>query len=129
MSDTIRLAPLPRSVSEARRFVAERSSDLPREVRDVLELCVAELAANCVLHAITHFTVTVSRENSLRIEVTDVGLGSVQPRDPSDHDLRGRGLRIVAALADSWGVLPAPQPPGKTVWAEFELAKATVLGH
>lgn len=129
MSDTIRLAPLPRSVSEARRFVAERSNDLPRAVRDALELCVAELAANCVLHAVTHFTVTVSREDSLRIEVADVGLGSVRPRDPSDNDLRGRGLRIVAALADSWGVLPAPQPPGKTVWAEFALARATVLGH
>jgi len=51
MSGTIRLAPLPRSVSEARHFVVEQTYDLPRTVRDALELCVAELAANCVLHA------------------------------------------------------------------------------
>ena len=127
MREAIRLPPLPKSVTEARRFVAGHTGDLPRPVRDALELCVSELAANCVLHAITHFTVTVIRDGKLCVEVADVGLGSVQPRAAHDNDLRGRGLRIVAALADSWGVRPAQPPPGKTVWIEFDLAQAAAV--
>jgi len=124
MSGTIRLAPLAKSVSEARRFVVEQTYDLPRAVRDALELCVSELAANCVLHAASSFSVTVIRSNSVRIEVTDAGDGSVELRNASAKDVRGRGLRIVEALSDDWGVLPSDQPPGKTVWAQFDLARA-----
>jgi hypothetical protein len=29
----------------------------------------------------------------------------------------GRGLALVAALAEDWGVIPPPGAPGKTVWA------------
>jgi anti-sigma regulatory factor (Ser/Thr protein kinase) len=128
MRDTIRLQPLPRSVREARRFVAALTDDLPQPMREALELCVSELAANCVLHALTRYTVTVIREEDLRIEVADTGFGTVQPRDPYDNDLRGRGLRIVAALADSWGIQPALTPPGKTVWIQFDLAHPATLG-
>jgi len=124
MSDTIRLTPLPKSVSEARRFVVEQTYDLPRAIRDALELCVSELAANCVMHAVSDFSVTVIRTGGVRIEVTDVGSGSVEPRAVSDREIRGRGLRIVEALADAWGVRPADQLPGKTVWVQFDLAQA-----
>jgi anti-sigma regulatory factor (Ser/Thr protein kinase) len=126
MSDTIRLAPLPKSVSEARRFVVEQTYDLPRAVRDALELCVSELAANCVLHAASNFSVTVIRADGVRIEVSDVGSGSVQPREVTDREFRGRGLRIVQALADAWGVQPAERPPGKTVWVQFDLASSNL---
>ena len=125
MSGTIRLAPLPRSVSEARHFVVEQTYDLPRTVRDALELCVAELAANCVLHAASSFSVTVIRSSGVRIEVTDAGSGAVLPREATDREARGRGLRIVSALADDWGVLPSAQPPGKTVWVQFDLAHSS----
>jgi len=124
MSGTIRLAPLPKSVSEARRFVVEQTYDLPRAVRDALELCVSELAANCVLHAVSTFSVTVIRSDGVRIEVTDTGSGAVEPREAGEREARGRGLRIVQALADAWGVLPSEQPPGKTVWVEIDLARA-----
>lgn len=124
MSDTIRLTPLPKSVSEARRFVVEQTYDLPRAVRDALELCVSELAANCVMHAVSEFSVTVIRSGGVRIEVTDLGTGSVEPRTVSDREVRGRGLRIVEALADAWGVRPADKLPGKTVWVQFDLAQA-----
>lgn len=124
MSGTIRLAPLAKSVSEARRFVVEQTYDLPRAVRDALELCVSELAANCVLHAASNFSVTVIRSNSVRIEVTDNGNGAVELRNASAKDVRGRGLRIVEALSDDWGVMQSDQPPGKTVWAQFDLARA-----
>jgi hypothetical protein len=36
-----------------------------------------------------------------------------------DEDAEGgRGLEIVAALADDWGVYPLPDGPGKTIWFE-----------
>ena len=124
MTGTISLAPLAKSVSEARRFVVEQTYDLPRAVRDALELCVSELAANCVLHAASNFSVTVIRSGGVRIEVTDAGSGAVELRNATAKDVRGRGLRIVEALSDAWGVQPAEQPPGKTVWAQFDVARA-----
>jgi len=33
----------------------------------------------------------------------------------------GRGLMIVAAVADRWGAVPRSKGPGKTVWAECVL--------
>ena len=119
MTDTIRLHPGAQSVSAARRFVLERTDGLSPELREKLELCVAELAANCVLHAATSFSVTVTCADSVRIDVTDTGAGLAEARDASQRDTHGRGLRIIEALADEWGVLPAPTPPGKTVWLKF----------
>lgn len=65
--------------------------------------------------------------NRLRIEVTDTrgdslppGPGAVKP--PEGDAESGRGLLIVEALADHWGVTPGPVPR-KTVWAEIELVR------
>lgn len=121
VTDTIRLHPVAHSVRTARQFVLACTEGLPAGLRDDLELCVSELATNCVLHAATSFTVTVTCAESVRIDVTDTGPGSAEPRVPAGHDAHGRGLRIIEALADEWGVSPAPTPPGKTVWLRFEL--------
>ncbi|WP_398939687.1 ATP-binding protein [Streptomyces sp. IB201691-2A2] len=57
---------------------------------------------------------------TLRIEVTDTRgdqpVPGPQHRRPTAES--GRGLVIVEALADRWGVIPGP-PPRKTVWAEI----------
>ena len=121
MTDTIRLHPDALSVSAARRFVLEHTDELSPELREKLELCVGELATNCVLHAATNFSVTITCADSVRIDVTDAGAGLAEARDPTERDTHGRGLRIIEALADEWGVLPASTPPGKTVWLKFQL--------
>lgn len=62
----------------------------------------------------------------LRIELTDtrgdrlppVGPGNTAP--PADDSESGRGLLIVEALADRWGVVLGPVPR-KVVWAETSL--------
>ncbi|GHH69247.1 hypothetical protein GCM10018793_01410 [Streptomyces sulfonofaciens] len=41
-------------------------------------------------------------------------------RRPSADEDHGRGLLLVAALADAWGSAPRCGP-GKCVWAEFQL--------
>ncbi|MEV6853578.1 ATP-binding protein [Streptomyces microflavus] len=89
---------------------------------------VAELAANASVHGRVQgrdfqLTLAVSGR-TLRIEVTDTrgdsappGPGAVKaPEDDSEH---GRGLLIVEALADHWGIAPGPVPR-KTVWAEID---------
>ncbi|MGI5455636.1 ATP-binding protein [Streptomyces sp. CA-249302] len=86
---------------------------------------VAELASNAVLHGRVpgrDFRLRLkvyADPGTLRIEVTDArGDRIPQVHAPvSDEAESGRGLRIVAAYADRWGVEEAPAG-GKTVWAE-----------
>ncbi|MFJ4962419.1 ATP-binding protein [Streptomyces sp. NPDC088729] len=87
-------------------------------------LVVSELATNALLHGAirgrlfrVHLTLTAS---ALRIAVSDPR-GERLPclREPDAEDCYGRGLQIVARLADDWGV--EPRTVGKTVWAELAL--------
>ncbi|WP_078854199.1 ATP-binding protein [Streptomyces sp. NRRL F-5135] len=89
---------------------------------------VAELAANAVTHGRTpgrDFRLTVRRPapGLLRIEVTDTRearLPHFPPahRTPPGESESGRGLLVVTALADRWGVVTGPAPC-KTVRAEL----------
>jgi GAF domain-containing protein len=110
---------------------------LPPEVVDDAETVVSELVTNAVLHARTPLELLVTpRDPGLRLELVD---GSPDPPLPTpiepaalqgllggDEDSEllldvftsrttGRGLAIVGALADQWGV--DPLPTGKKVWA------------
>ncbi|MFD4903346.1 ATP-binding protein [Streptomyces sp. NPDC058411] len=89
---------------------------------------VAELAANAAVHGRVsgrdfRLGLVVHRDTLLRIEVTDtrgerLPAAGVPPEDAES----GRGLLIVGALADRWGVDVGPAPR-KTVWAELDLGR------
>ncbi|MFB7085559.1 ATP-binding protein [Streptomyces sp. NPDC056296] len=107
------------------RLLAERQLDdwgLPSE--EVTQV-VAELASNAVLHGRVpgrdfRLALWLRTDGTLRVEVTDAR-GDRVPRaaDPVAEDAEsGRGLRIVAAYADRWGVDEGPAP-AKTVWVEM----------
>ncbi|MFE5395406.1 ATP-binding protein [Streptomyces sp. NPDC056568] len=90
-------------------------------VTDAVELAVTELLANVVRHVPDRrCTVLLLRQTGgvVRVEVTD---GS--PRQPvlavsvRDDAESGRGLVLLDAVADKWGVGPGPAG-GKTVWFE-----------
>ena len=69
------------------------------------------------------FRLTLSaNERRLRIEVTDARAERLPgvPRPVEGDAESGRGLLLVAALADRWGVTSGPFP-AKTVWAEVEV--------
>jgi hypothetical protein len=68
---------------------------------------------------------STSSQHILRIEVTGV-CGNRLPRAQlASHDAEsGRGLLLVEALADRWGVAPGPRPR-KTVWAARFAERAT----
>jgi anti-sigma regulatory factor (Ser/Thr protein kinase) len=52
--------------------------------------------------------------DDFRVTVWDHSSGTPTPRTPADNDERGRGLGIVEACADEWGVRNYPY--GKAVW-------------
>ena len=86
---------------------------------------VAELATNAMVHGRVpgrdfQLRLAVVRK-ALRIEVTDTR-GDRLPVAvaPAPLTESGRGLLIVEALADRWGIIPGPVPR-KTVWAEIDL--------
>jgi len=80
-----------------------------------------ELATNCVQHARTPFKLTIhDKQGQVRIEVRDTGQGRPLPRSPTPIEPTGRGLRIVEAMSDSWGI--DDSSGAKTVWF-------TVLQH
>ncbi|MET7291285.1 ATP-binding protein [Streptomyces griseoloalbus] len=104
-----------------------RSWDAPQDLTERAELVVAELASNAVLHGRVPgrcFRLTLVLEpvaGRLRVEVSDArGDRNPQlaPTDAEPDELRtgGRGLTLVAALADHWDTVPYP-PSGKTVRA------------
>jgi len=121
------LSPTPRGARLARLLATEwlRTWDLPPGITDTAAHLVAELAANAATHGrlpgrdfrlALHATMDV-----LRIEVTDTRGDDLPLRQPpSPEAVLGRGLVLVEALADRWGVELGPVPR-KTVWAELDL--------
>ena len=112
------LPPETPSVPAARRFVCETLAGwgLPHAC-DVAEMLVSEVVTNAVLHARTEITVEVSRIGD-RVRVVVLDLSPVIPRQRSYgvDSTTGRGLRLVATMATSWGT--EPLGPGKAVWFE-----------
>jgi anti-sigma regulatory factor (Ser/Thr protein kinase) len=110
------------SVAAARRFAGQALGDVPPEVFDAVALMVSELATNSIRHAKTGFHLSITTApQSVRVEVTDVGAGVPTVRSPGPTDPTGRGLKIVEAFSDDWGV-EYGVPRDKTVW--FKLAWA-----
>ncbi|MFC9848510.1 ATP-binding protein [Streptomyces sp. NPDC060223] len=112
-----------RSVPAARRFTCEALADwglAQADRTDDVLLCVSELATNALVHGVPPgrgFQLCLRYEGDvLRVEVHDGGPGA--PRIADDADEGGRGLLLVAALSDKWGV--AERDPGKVVWCEWE---------
>ncbi|MEU3344647.1 ATP-binding protein [Streptomyces sp. NPDC006700] len=114
----------PSWAAAVRRLVAGQLARLPltADQRDGAVLATDELFANAVKHARTEpdDTVTVTVEGSahaLRVTVADSSPVLPRPRPADATAESGRGLAIVAALADDWGMSP-PEPgrPGKRVW-------------
>ncbi|MGW3914312.1 ATP-binding protein [Streptomyces sp. NPDC005070] len=122
---SVLLSPTPRGARLARLLATEqlRSWDMPLSPADQI---VAELASNAATHgrvAGRGFRLTLYVVgDTLRIEVTDT-VGDRLPRlGPAEAAIEsGRGLLLVEAFADRWGVTPGPTPR-KTVWAELSLA-------
>jgi anti-sigma regulatory factor (Ser/Thr protein kinase) len=107
------------AVAAARSFVMGVLPDLAQQTLERVELMVSELTTNAVKHAHSRFNVTVVTDAlRVRVEVNDEGQRIPVRRHAAPTDTGGRGLMIVQALSDDWGV--DLHDGDKTVW--FSLA-------
>jgi anti-sigma regulatory factor (Ser/Thr protein kinase) len=127
LTASIDLAPTAPSITAARHVVLEllRVWGTPQD-RDDAALLVTELVANVVDHVGGEASLTLeltSSEGWLRIAVRDGS--SVRPvvQELSQERPRGRGLRMVRAIADRWG--SEDHQGGKRVWFELGPAQDT----
>ena len=111
----------PRSAGAARRFVRGRLALAGHEAwSDAASLAASELVTNAVTHTGTPPRLVLSHEpatGAVRVCVSDGSTRHPAVRDADPDALGGRGLAIVEAVAESWGV--ADRGDGKVVWARL----------
>lgn len=114
--DKIVLRRLPSEAERARRQVSAACSGMARDVVATAQLLTSELFSNALDHGAGDIILQISRlPGELRVEVSDRSPERPKVRPVTLHDVRGRGLMILEALALRWGV-SANVGEGKTVW-------------
>ncbi|WP_256107520.1 SpoIIE family protein phosphatase/ATP-binding protein [Streptomyces sp. ODS05-4] len=81
------------------------------------ELVLSELLTNAVRYGAAPIRVRLLHDRGLTVEVADRSSTSPHLRYAATTDEGGRGLFLVAQLADRWGTRYTPQ--GKVIWAEL----------
>ncbi|MEU6231056.1 ATP-binding protein [Streptomyces sp. NPDC047042] len=136
MNETIQPDPLRRkffrrerrSVPAARKFAYDFLVDwgfAGSERGDDVLLCVSELATNALVHGVPpgrQFLLFLRYDGQvLRVAVHDSGPGEpfVAEHVGEEAGEGGRGLFLVAALSDKWGV--GARELGKVVWCDWDL--------
>jgi anti-sigma regulatory factor (Ser/Thr protein kinase) len=121
-----------RELAALRRIMALhlRQWGLPH-LAEAASTCVTELVANVVRHvgALTPTTLTVSMNGTfLRLEVQDPDTRAL-PTLVSAHleDEAGRGMALVDATADRWGVVL--RADSKVTWCELATGLTAADGH
>jgi CheY-like chemotaxis protein/anti-sigma regulatory factor (Ser/Thr protein kinase) len=104
----------------ARGAVRQVLVNQPSEWTDSVVLLVSELLANVIVHARSAARLRVDLGSGfVRVEVEDAGMSTPVPGLPNDVDEHGRGLFMVARVADrcGWNRVPG----GKSVWFELSV--------
>jgi anti-sigma regulatory factor (Ser/Thr protein kinase) len=116
------------AVPSARRQVREALADWGLiSLADDMALLVSELVANAAQHADGPVTLTLQQlGRAVLLEVKDSSPECPVPRRPDDHAETGRGLQLVASVADDWGFRTGHGAPGKTVWCRLSAVGPTV---
>lgn len=114
----------PDSVRQARNLVMASliEAGCTIETIEAARLVTSELATNAIRHADgDRYTVDVAIDHGVLVVeiVDDDPTEPVQPTAAPPEAEGGRGLWLVAALAQHWGVRPTPAG-GKAVW--FQMA-------
>ncbi|MCJ0870922.1 ATP-binding protein [Streptomyces sp. AP-93] len=116
----------PRAPGRARALLREQFTawGIGAQPAEAAELLLSELVTNAVRHSRAprgrDLGIRLARyDGVLRVEVADAGPAvKLTPQVVADTDEQGRGLAIVAALAERWGCCPRLHGIGKAVWAE-----------
>ncbi|MEV4946068.1 ATP-binding protein [Streptomyces sp. NPDC053755] len=122
----------PQEVSALRRIVRRhlRTWGLPQQT-EVAQLCVSELVSNVIRHvgAGTPTALRLSMNGTyLRMEVRDPDARALPTLLSASPDAEsGRGMTLVDAMADRWGVLLGSDH--KWTWCEIATDLSTPSGH
>jgi anti-sigma regulatory factor (Ser/Thr protein kinase) len=109
---------IERAVSHVRRWLRDLVG-AEHPAFDDAAVCLSELLTNALRHTDSgrggRMRVELAfDEKRLRVAVTDDGCAATVPHIRDAPDESGRGLRIVEAYADAWGV--QRRGPGHAVW-------------
>ncbi|MFI6155094.1 ATP-binding protein [Kitasatospora sp. NPDC051170] len=122
------------SIGSVRRWAQRAIRELGLDVGELeglvddVRLVLSELAANAVVHGcggagadvVLGAALGLTEDGALRVCVGDPGAGRPVCRAADGEDVGGRGLALVLAVADRFGV-DSLAGGGKSVWAEFDL--------
>ncbi|WP_181764335.1 SpoIIE family protein phosphatase [Streptomyces albidus (ex Kaewkla and Franco 2022)] len=112
--------------AEARKLATRQLTDWGlEEMAFTTELIVSELVTNAYRHAEGPITLRLIRDRELICEVSDKSSTSPRMRRARSTDEGGRGLFLVAQLAQRWGTRYVRD--GKTIWAEQPLTLTTPM--
>jgi PAS domain S-box-containing protein len=119
--------PAAESVAGVRRFATKVLSGWaidPDVIGDVV-LIASELVTNAILHSRSPIELRLSRTSDRLVIAVHDGTTAVprrlQPNLEAEH---GRGLQLVSALAEQWGVRPTEH--GKSVWCEVDTGNPSI---
>lgn len=95
----------------------------PELVDDSL-LVITELVENVVQHTTGGGELALRHHgDAVRVEVTDTSQDMPRVLGPDPRRVGGRGLLLVAAMTQVWGV--EPRADGKLVWADVPVTTST----
>jgi anti-sigma regulatory factor (Ser/Thr protein kinase) len=98
---------------------------------DVAQICLSELVTNVITHVgpETPTTLTVSmRDTYVRLEIRDPDSRALPTLlRPEWEAESGRGMALIDAIADKWGVIL--REDHKVVWCELATALTAAHGH
>ncbi|MGZ4478167.1 MAG: SpoIIE family protein phosphatase [Nocardioidaceae bacterium] len=115
------------AVHKARRAASRALRDwaLPQWLVDDVTLVVSEMVTNALRHGRPPVSLRLRRaRSSLVLEVWDGAAFLPRRLRPTPEDEGGRGVQLMALLADRWGARPLST--GKATWCIFRLAEASV---
>ncbi|MDH6628263.1 PAS domain S-box-containing protein [Streptomyces sp. LBL] len=117
----------PAAVAGARKMAGEQLAAWGlTEAAFTTELVVSELVTNAVRYGEDPIVLRLIRDSALICEVSDGSSTAPHLRRARVFDEGGRGLMLVAQIAERWGTRQTPA--GKTIWAELPLPAET-LAH
>ncbi|MEU9367232.1 ATP-binding protein [Streptomyces avermitilis] len=110
----------PTCVRQARRITRAFLGlwNVNGELAENIVLAVSELVTNAFEHGTGDVGLRIRYlDDELRIEVTDDNPTPAELRPSGAEDVSGRGLILVAVLAQKWGV----SKDGRTTWCVFRV--------
>jgi anti-sigma regulatory factor (Ser/Thr protein kinase) len=117
-SARLEIAAEPAAAAAVRRWLRDLLSDWVADSLQTVQLLTCELVTNAILHTDDMIEISVDRtEAGVTVEVIDRNPAKPIVKEYGSDAVTGRGLRLVDALSDQWGVRGDERR--KSVWFEL----------